>query len=57
MKQTVLSREGQPRAFAQIYIHDGTLEAELEYPSSIWERGVYFEKKHFSEGESLQMLS
>ena len=27
----LLPREGQPRAFAQIYIHDGTPEAELEY--------------------------
>ena len=27
----LLPREGQPRAFAQIYIYDGTPEAELEY--------------------------
>ena len=27
----LLPREGQPRAFAQFYIHDGTPEAELEY--------------------------
>ena len=27
----LLPREGHPRAFAQIYIHDGTPEAELEY--------------------------
>ena len=27
----LLPREGQPRAFAQIYIHNGTLQAELEY--------------------------
>ena len=27
----LLPREGQPRAFAQIYIHDGTSKAELEY--------------------------
>ena len=27
----LLPREGQPRAFALIYIHDGTPEAELEY--------------------------
>ena len=34
----LLPREGHPSPFSQIYIHDGTPEAELEY-RSIWERG------------------